>query len=261
MDKKFKRVLITGATGQLGSRLVSSGLFPGPLTPSRRQLDLCEDESVREYFQAHSFDAVIHTAALARMRDCHRNPALALETNMTGTLRLVRATLDKEKKIKKTLRFVYISTDGVYAGVRGRYKETDAAIPYNHYGWTKLGGECAVHLLRDHCIVRTRYFDPGDLPFTKYTADAYNSGIPLDELVKAIYGLLYSEFSGTVNVGGRRGSDYGRYRKYKTAVKPCLLKEIQKKTPFILSRDASLNCGLWRKINPYGAYRYRSFPS
>ncbi|MDE2028721.1 MAG: sugar nucleotide-binding protein [Candidatus Omnitrophica bacterium] len=248
MEHKIKKVLITGATGHLGAGLVASGFFPGALTPSRREMDICNAASVRRYFQGHTIDAVIHAAAMARMHDCQRDPAKALQTNLMGTARLVEGALSKEKKLKKSIRFVYISTDGVYPSTRGQYKETDAAIPYNEYGWTKLGAECAVNLLKNHCIIRTRFFDPNRIGFKTYTRDAYNSGVPLEELVRAVHQLLQSDFIGTVNVGGRRDSDYNRYKSIKPSIKPCLLKDVQKKTPIALSRDASLNCSLWRTL-------------
>jgi len=150
MSQKFHHILIVGATGQLGSYLVSSGLFGNILTPTRKILNLCDTPSIKKYFQAHSFDAIIHTAAIARMRDCQKDPVSAMQTNLMGTCRLVEETLRKEKKMKKKIRYLYVSTDGVYPSTRGPYKESDPAIPYNHYGWTKLGAECAVHLLKDH---------------------------------------------------------------------------------------------------------------
>ncbi len=58
-----------------------------------------------------------------------------------------------EKKEKGgNIRFVYISTDGVYVGTKGNYSEEDETAPYNIYGWTKLGGELVVRALPNFCV-------------------------------------------------------------------------------------------------------------
>jgi dTDP-4-dehydrorhamnose reductase len=256
MSRKFRNILIIGASGQLGKYLVSSGLFSNLLTPSHKALDLSRSSSIKKYFQTHSFDVIIHAAAIARMLQCQKSPVVALQTNLIGTSLLVEETLRKDKMRKTPIRFMYISTDGVYSSRQGHYNETGPAIPYNNYGWTKLGGECAVHLLKDFCIIRTRFFDPSRIPFKKYAIDSYSSNVPINELAKAICILLNSDFIGTVNVGGRRGSDYARYKKLKPSIQPCRLQDIQSKMPFILSRDASLNCSLWNKITDQSSHAF-----
>ena len=171
-----------------------------------------------------------------------------MQTNLMGTCRIVEETLQKEKQRKKSIRFIHISTDGVYPSTHGHYKETDPTIPYNNYGWTKLGAECAVHMLKNFCIIRTRFFDPQNIPFKTHAVDSYSSSISLNDLAKAIHTLVYADFIGTVNIGGERKSDYTRYKKFKPSTKPCLLKHILNTVPFALSRDASLDCALWKKI-------------
>ena len=241
-------ILLTGATGQLGRHLKQSGLFSPLLTPPRHHLDLLNDDSIEKYFNRHRIHAVIHTAALARMRDCEEQLALAVDTNIIGTARLVNAVLGAEKKYRRSIRFIYISTDGVYASTVGNYKETDNPLPYNHYGLTKLGGEKAVKHLRNYCIIRTRFYDPHDLPFIHVASDAYSSSISLDACAKAIYQLLYHPFVGIINVGDRRQSDYQRFKQIKPSIKPCTLASIQHGLPFRLSKDASMNTTLWRSL-------------
>lgn len=248
LKTKIHNILLTGSTGQLGSYLTASNLFSNILTPPRKILNLLEPLSIKNYFHTHSFDAIIHTAAIARMRQAQKDPILAMQTNIMGTCQLVKETIRKEKIRKKPIRFIYISTDGVYSSTHGYYKETDPTIPYNYYGWTKLGGECSVNLLKNFCIIRTRFFDPSKILFKEYTCDSYNSNLKINELAHTIAKLLYSNFTGTINIGAERSSDYARFKKLKPSIKPCRLKDIQKKTSFMLSRDASLDCSLWKSI-------------
>jgi dTDP-4-dehydrorhamnose reductase len=248
MRQKSQNILLTGASGQLGRFLTNSKIFSNLLTPSRKTFNIWDSSSIKKYFKSHSFSTVIHTAAIARMRQAYQKPVAAIDTNIIGTCLLVKEILQAEKRTKKSIRFIYISTDGVYPSTNGHYQETSPTIPYNHYGWTKLGGECAVRLLKNFCIIRTRFFNPHDLPFKTYPRDSYNSNISLNELAQAIKILLSSDFIGAVNIGGPRMSDFQRFKKFKTTIKPCRLKDLQEQTPFILSRDASLNCGLWKKI-------------
>lgn len=245
---KYKKVLLTGSSGKLGQAVVSSGYFALLLTPSRKELNITKFSAVERFFNKHNIDAVVHCAALARMAECEEDPVKAISANIVGTSNLIMAVLSKEKKLKKKIRFIHISTDGVYAGTKGDYSEKDAAIPYNKYGWTKLGAECAVNLLSNFCIVRTSFFDPKNIKFEESAIDAYSSKMPVSDLVKAIHIMLESNFIGTINIGDEKKSDYERYKEYKPSLKPCGLKDILNKVPFNMAYDASLNTELWKRL-------------
>jgi len=251
---KYKKILLTGGSGKLGQAIASSGYFGLLLAPSRKELDITKFSTVERFFNKHSIDAVVHCAALARMAECEEDPVKAISANIIGTSNLVMAVLSEEKKSKeknkgkelqKKIRFIHISTDGVYAGTKGNYSEKDAAIPYNKYGWTKLGAECPVNLLSDFCIIRTSFFDPKNIKFEESAVDAYSSKMPINELVKAIHIMLESGFIGTINIGADKRSDYERYKGFKPSLKPCRLKDILNKVPFNMAYDASLNTKLW----------------
>ena len=111
-------------------------------------------DQVNEYIRDHEFSHIIHCAALARMTQCEKEPDVACHTNIIGTSHLVNAVLKKEKESQTPIRFVYISTDGVYDGVDGNFHERGPTLPYNKYGWSKLGGECAVQMYKNSLILR-----------------------------------------------------------------------------------------------------------
>jgi len=245
---KFKKILLTGASGKLGQAIISSRYFSSLLTPSRQELDITKSISIEKFFGKNNIDAVINCAALARMSECEANPDKAILVNTIGTANLVIETLKKESKIKKSIRFVHISTDGVYTGVKGNYSEQDKTIPYNKYGWTKLGAECAVNLLSNFCIIRTSFFDPENIKFKDSGIDAYSSKVPIKYLARSIARMLEHNFVGTINIGSERKSDYERYKEFKPSLKPCKLKDTLKTVNFPMARDSSMNCSLWEKI-------------
>ena len=245
---EYKNILLTGASGKLGEAIINSGYFSSLLSPSADVLDITKPETIQNFFNNNEIDAVIHCAALARMKECEENIIKAVQTNIIGTSNLVTEVIKKENKSKGRIRFIQISTDGVYPGTRGNYTEEDETIPYNKYGWTKLGAECAVSTLPDFCIIRTSFFDPKNVKFNVSASDAYSSKVPINYLAKAIATLLKSDFIGIINVGGERKSDYERYKEFKPSLKQCKFEDILKDAGFPMAKDASMDCSLWKKI-------------
>ena len=245
---KYKNILLTGGSGKLGQAIIKSGIFQSVLAPSRDVFDITKPETIEQFFKENEIDAVIHCAALARMAECEKEPIKAIEANIGGASNLINAVLKREKESKKNVRFVHISTDYVYPGTKGNYSEEDETIPFNNYGWTKLGAECAVNLLSNFCIIRTSFFDPENIKFDCSATDAYSSKVPIGYLVEAIAKMLESDFIGRINIGSDRKSDYEGYKKFKQSLKECKLKDILKDVPFQMAKDASMNCELWKKI-------------
>ena len=56
--------------------------------------------------------------------------------------------------LKDKLKLIYFSTNYVYPGVKGNYKENDPVMPINKYAISKLGGECAVQMYKNSLILR-----------------------------------------------------------------------------------------------------------
>ena len=76
------------------------------------------------------------------------NIGKSIDLNIIGTCNLV-----KEAFLRK-IKFIYLSTSYVYPGIRGNYNENDFLKPWNNYGWSKLGGECAVQMYKNSLILR-----------------------------------------------------------------------------------------------------------
>ena len=237
-------IFLTGASGKLGSAIQKSKLFDNLLTPDLDFFDITKFKSICEFIANNPVKVIIHCAAQARVGLSEKDPIATLQANIVGTAHLISAVL----KFQPHIRFIHISTDGVYQSTIGNYSEDGATVPYNNYGWTKLGAECAVNLLSDFCVVRTSFFDSQDIPFKDAAVDGYSSKLSLEEFVKALKAIVESDFVGTINVGAERESDYNRYKKYKLSLKPTTYEEIQKELPFKIYKDASMNITKWKKL-------------
>ncbi len=237
---KSKNILITGSSGKLGRSLLSLNFKDKNIfAPSHKELDITHRAQVVHYLDSHKIDAVIHCAAIASVQSCEKDIASAIKVNIIGTSNLVEAALKNPE-----IRFIYVSTDYVYPCILGPYSEKDSTIPFTVYGWTKLGGECAVKILKNHCVVRTSFFDPRDISFDTAPIDAFYSKIPIMDLAESLFFLLDCTYIGTLNVGQKRASAYEILKKHKPSIKPISVKDMQ----FNRAPDSSLDISLWTKI-------------
>lgn len=244
----MRNILLTGASGSLGKKILLAKYGFSFLSPSKEELNICDPGSIQTYCEQKSFDTVIHCAALARMGECEEDPAKAFEVNTVGTLNLVRAIRKVETTINTNIRFIYISTDGVYSCDKGNYSESSPTIPYNIYGWSKLGGETAVRVLKNFCIVRTRFYDPENIPFTESAIDITTSSIQIEKLIACIQFLVNDSFNGVINIGSAACSEFIRYSVHKPQLKKCTRSDIVKNLKFEIAANASMDLSLMEKI-------------
>jgi len=155
------KILITGAGGLLGTKLCETAVNRGhevysifrthaPLYGKPLQIDITNMVAVEKAFTRIKPDAVVHTAALTDVDECEIKKELAWKINVDGTENIVNACKSHDSFL------VYISTDYVFDGKNGMYKEVDTPSPINYYGLTKLEGEKKVETMIDNfCIART----------------------------------------------------------------------------------------------------------
>ena len=154
------KLLITGASGLFGSKLAkiaaarNYAVYSGysrdqPAYGASVKFDVSDKNRVEEVFKKVNPDVVVHAAALTNVDRCEKNKELAWKINVEGTRNVVEA-------VKATNVFlVYISTDYVFNGKTGLYKETDKPDPINYYGLTKLKAEEIVEdFAGDYCVAR-----------------------------------------------------------------------------------------------------------
>jgi dTDP-4-dehydrorhamnose reductase len=153
------RLLVTGGSGLLGTRLCQIAVGKNhevyaaysqhkPIYGTPLEFNILDLKVEKQIIDKTKPDAIVHAAALTDVDKCEREKKLAWKTNVEATTNL--AHLCK----KRDLFLVYVSTDYVFDGQKGMYKEIDNPAPVNYYGLTKLKGEEAVQALDNYCIAR-----------------------------------------------------------------------------------------------------------
>jgi dTDP-4-dehydrorhamnose reductase len=151
----MKRVLVTGANGQLGLALQAAAKdFPLDLVfLDKNTLDIINTQEVKEVFASQSFAVCINAAAYTDVDGAETNKEFAYAINTTAVETLAKATK------QHGCWLVHISTDYVFDGTLDRpYTPEDTPNPLNVYGASKLAGEQAIALVGGtYSIVRTSW--------------------------------------------------------------------------------------------------------
>lgn len=152
----LKRILITGANGQLGNemRLLANEYdqFDFDFTDIA-ELDLCNAESVMEYCERTKPSYIINCAAYTAVDRAEDDIELCRRVNRDAVENLAKAATLVGAKV------LHVSTDYVFDGTNTTpYLETDPVCPASAYGRTKLEGEEALRAnCSDHVILRTAW--------------------------------------------------------------------------------------------------------
>lgn len=131
------KILITGSTGFLGSRLAYYLKDKYELLlPAHGELNVSREDAVRAYLEEHRPDVVLYCAALSNTGYCEQHREESHRVNVQGTVRIAKACKLTGAKL------VFMSSDQVYNGTHllGPLKEEDVLQPVNIYGQHKL--EC-----------------------------------------------------------------------------------------------------------------------
>ncbi len=132
------QILITGATGQLGSELLKlQHLFPFECVfTTRDELNLLQPQTFSRFLSTNNFDYCINTAAYTQVDQAEKEQALAYQVNTTGVYELAKACM------LNNIKLIHLSTDYVYHNALNRpLKEEDPTCPQSIYAKTKLEGE------------------------------------------------------------------------------------------------------------------------
>jgi len=111
------------------------------------KLDLQDGEKLTELFNEIQPDAVIHTAAMANIDTCQKNQEMAEQANVDITQTIAKLCLDHKAKM------IFCSTDAVFDGTKGDYKESDVPHAVNFYAETKIKAEKIVLVASEQNVV------------------------------------------------------------------------------------------------------------
>lgn len=222
---KNMKILIIGASGLVGGSLYKEfnknshqviGTYNNFPLPGLFKLDITNKSEVEKVIKKVKPDWVLHPAAYANVDGCERNPELCYKINWQG----VKNVVDSLRQ--NNLPFLFFSTDYIFDGKSGPYKEDDEASPLSVYGKVKLEMENYIKSnLNNYLIIRTCNvfgWEPqgknfvvrliGDCPQRglspiKIVTDQIGSPTYVGTLTKAIKYLVEKGYAGVYNVSGR----------------------------------------------------------
>lgn len=270
-----RRILITGASGYLGSHLVRRvlALHPGSeihavyftrcprsLPVPTYSLDLRDRMAVIQFIEEVRPDIIIHTAAQTGSDGLQRNDSHgeAWATNVAGTSHLA------ESAIRIGARLIHVSTDVVFDGEHAPYREESPVHPLHRYGASKAEAERIVSgSSANAAIVRTSLiygFDPVD-PRTlamlegkmnRLYVDEYRNPIFVSDLADALIELGVGTYRGLLHVAGPH-----RLNRYEFGVKCVralggdwtrLIQASTTESLFVRPRDCTLDISRARQL-------------
>ena len=226
----MKKIVVTGGTGRFGSVLRSFNTKYKILFPAKKELNILNLESIRLCLKKDKPDYLIHLAGLSRPMKVHETDInKSIDLNIIGTSNIVKACSEKNIKL------IYFSTNYVYPGSKGNYKETDPVLPVNNYAWSKLGGEAAVQLYKNSLILRVCMTER---PFVhdKAFVNVKNSFAYHDEIIPKLFKIINEK--GIINLGGKAQYIFNFAKKDNKKVKKIYL---SKKSKIGMPFDSTIN--------------------
>jgi len=274
-----KRIFLTGASGFLGRHVLHSLLknnydlsvtrFTSPLPDDGSfniiYADMGTPGSLAMAAKKSSPDVVLHIAAMTSSEACEIDPARANRINVESIRELLT-----ELKPHKT-RFIFISTDLVFDGLKGFYCESDSPNPGLHYAKTKLEAERLVQSWgKNYVILRLALMYGPALGARESFAgwlekglrkgcvmlftDEWRTPLFVEDAAHALELLITSDFCGTLHLGGNErcsryefGIEFARRGGYDTnSISAISLKEANLK--YYRPPDVSLDSTLAKRL-------------
>ncbi|HSN94747.1 MAG TPA: SDR family oxidoreductase [Anaerolineaceae bacterium] len=195
----MEKILITGASGHLGLNLALYAQRQGyevlgwanrqklskvPFTVD--QFDLTDTQHLREKLESAAPDMVIHTAALANLEGCDKNPELAYQLNAE-----VPGLLAWHLK-RMGVPLLHISTDAVFDGTKGDYSEIDMPNPINTYAHSKLMGEDNVSSEHKEAIIARVVFFGWTLSGKRSLAEFFYNRLRVEETANGFTDMVFT---------------------------------------------------------------------
>jgi len=231
------KIVVTGGRGRFAQTLKKINSKHKFIYPTKNHLDITNMKSIRKFLNETKPQFVIHLAGLSRPMIEHKNNInKSINLNIIGTANIVQVCSNLNIKL------IYFSTSYVYPGTQGNYKETDSLLPWNNYAWSKLGGECAVHMYKNSLILRVCMTEKPFVHKKAFTNVKLNF-IYHDDVAKILIKLLNKK--GIINLGGPTRTVYNFAKKYNKKIKKILMK---KGVNQILPHNSSMNLSKLKKL-------------
>ena len=218
-----KIILVTGGDGRFAKILKIKNKKLNLYFANKNECNILNINSLEKIVKKIKPKIIFHCAGLSRPMYIHKkNIIKSIDLNIIGT-----ANITKVCK-KNDIKLVYFSTGYVYEGKKGNYSEEDPVKPFNNYGLSKLGGECAARMYENSLVLRLTMTEK---PF-KYKKAYSNllTNFMFHEEVVELLPLLINQ-KGIINVGGKSQSVYLFAKSHNTKIKKIKLNKKSKLPP------------------------------
>ena len=196
----IKKIIVTGGNGRFAQELRKIKTRYKFIFRNKKKLNILSTKSISKNIAKFKPDCILHLAGLSRPMSIHEKMInKSIDLNIVGTSNLVKICNEKKLKI------IFFSTSYVYPGKKGNYKEIDPVLPWNNYGWSKLGAECVVQMYKNSLIVRACMTEK---PFLHKFAfsNVKSNFIFHDEFAKLFIKIINKK--GVINIGGKQRTIY-----------------------------------------------------
>lgn len=211
------RILLTGSSGLLGQAIRDevtdhdlvathhAAPADGPTMPVE------DADRVAEVVEEADPDWILHAAAWSDVDGCERDPDRAERVNVDGTRNVAAAAESVGARV------LLVSTDYVFDGEAGGYRETDPTDPVNVYGETKVAAEQALLDRMPSAVVArpSVIYGPHEPNFVTWVAETLRAGEPVDlvedqrvsptyapHLARQLVALMEADASGIYHTAG-----------------------------------------------------------
>ena len=230
-----KKILITGGDGRFAKILKKNNKKLDLFFASKKQCNILNLNSIIRIVKKIKPKILIHCAGLSRPINIHeKNISKSIDLNIIGT-----ANITKVCK-KHNVKLIYFSTGYVYEGKKGNYSENDPVKPFNNYGLSKLGGECAVAMYKNSLILRITMTEK---PFIhkKAYSNLKSNFMFHEDLVNILPKIINQK--GILNLGGKSQSVFSFAKKNNSKVK-----KVKAKRSLNLPLNQTMNLAKLKKL-------------
>lgn len=223
------KILVTGGDGRFAKILRKKNVLLNLYFTSKKECNILDLNSLEKIIKKIKPKVIMHCAGLSRPMNIHEKDIIkSIDLNIIGTANVVKMC----KKFK--IKLIYFSTGYVYEGTKGNYSEKDPVKPFNNYGLSKLGGECAVQMYKRSLILRITMTEKPFLYDKAYT-NLESNYMFHEDLVNILPKLINKK--GIINVGGDTQSVFNFAKKYNNKIIPI---KLTKKNKLPLNQTMSL---------------------
>ena len=224
-------ILVTGGQGRFAKVLKKNNKFLNLYFATKKECNILNIKSLEKIIKKLKPKMILHCAGLSRPMEIHqKNIEKSIDLNIVGTANVVKVCK------KNNIKIIYFSTGYVYEGKKGNYSEKDPVKPFNNYGLSKLGGECAVMMYKNSLILRITMTESPFIYKKAYT-NLKSNFMFHEDLVRILPKII--NYKGILNVGGKTQSVFSFAKLHNKKVKKIKL-SIKDKLPFNQTMNTSV---------------------